>query len=405
MKQSSKSEPLNAAEILAKGREPRKFLVTQAARSDSGKKPLGIIPENSYTLLVAESGHGKTWISLDLARLMATPQEQRKPPLNWLGMYEVEPRKVLYLDEENGEPLLGERLARLGLSETADLIVWSRSRLKMDDPKHLDQIIKVCNEKKCQVVFLDSLVRFHRCEENDAQAMAFVADSIRTLVAANLTVIVLHHTRKGGGRNEDKLRGSSEITAGADTVLFLENWRAEAEGETSSDQSPNWDLFTLTATKLRYASKQEFFPHNFRRKEKEDAICFVSDTSTKRWRKQPSTNAAEAKEAGVADHERKKKDESYNDYVLRQVHKLTVQSGSPPTREDLSGNRKAVLAAVKCLVESVPPSLIATRRGKTEVLALAPSPQKRENSARAGGVGMDQLSAKGSSRSSSSEVE
>ena len=290
IKIQSQSQPLNAAEILAKGREPRKFLVTQKARPASGDRDLGVIPINSYTLLVAESGHGKTWISLELARLMATPRAQRPELSDWLGMYDVEPCRVLYLDEENGEPLLGERLGCLGLKDTADLIVWSRCGLKVDISTSLDRMISYCLETKRQVVFLDSLVRFHRREENDAQAMAEVAAAIRTLVAHNLTVIALHHTRKGNMRNvrdEDKQRGSSEIMAGADTVLFLEN------------MSKNRNVFELSATKLRYASREAFRAHNFCREEQEGHFWFVHIGDVKQKTKDVVLPAADLGEGGL----------------------------------------------------------------------------------------------------------
>lgn len=54
-----KSEPLNAAQILAKGREPREFLVTQKARPDSGTvmvercpSAMGIVPASACPRLL-----------------------------------------------------------------------------------------------------------------------------------------------------------------------------------------------------------------------------------------------------------------------------------------------------------------------------------------------------------------
>lgn len=341
-----KSEPLNAAQILAKGREPREFLVTQKARPDSGSKDLGIIPVNSYTLLVAETNHGKTWISLDLARLMATPREQRPAPLDWLGMYDVEHRRVLYLDEENGEPLIGERLGRLGLEDTADLIVWSRCGLKVDLSNQLDQMIDYCLETERQVVFLDSLVRFHRKEENDAQAMAEVAAAIRTLVANNLTVVVLHHTGKGKMRNvrdEDKQRGSSEIMAGADTGLFLE--------KCSKDGS----MFMLSASKLRYASREKFRKHRFRWNEQDGRICFVHvndvDEKEKEKEKEGASSATRPGKSGLESNEQAnpKLEEVYE--RVRQLINRGQRANVTEIRKGL-GNNITVKQNLDKLVES-----------------------------------------------------
>ncbi len=280
------SKPLDAAAILEKGREKRPYLVTQVPIHIGEQERLGVIPKNSYTLLIAPSGHGKTWIALDLARLMATPRERRPIPLNWLGRYDVEPCRVLYLAEENGEPLIGERLRQLGLEGNADLLVWSWSKLKLPNTTQMEEIIGFCKERKFDVVILDSLVRFHREEENNAQAMAEVADRIRDLVAAGLTVIALHHTRKGtAGEQVDRQRGSGELTAGADTVLFLENWQSEPAKPLQPWEQAEWDMFTLSATKLRYADKKKFSEHRFRRQKINDRILFVSDDQTKKYKK------------------------------------------------------------------------------------------------------------------------
>ncbi len=384
--------PLNANQILELGRRPRQSLVCQMRREQPAENqlaaeqeqaagnpqenvlapssqeqvplrqtPLNVIPEHSYTLLVAESGHGKTWFALDLARVMATAPAQRLEPLLWLGVYYVEPRKVLYLDEENGGPILGERLGRMGLTEAADLVVWPRSHLKVDSPESVQATIDYCQQEGCQVVFLDSLVRFHRKDENDSQAMAAVSEAIRDLVAAGLTVIALHHTRKAYGRREEMLRGSTEITAGADTVLYLENWSKDA------------NMFTLSASKLRYASKQDFQPHHVRRKEEGGRVTFVyAGDADKRGAKKATSPSVDISSAATASAHsssssstltpsstasvRKKQGMPMTDYVLEQVIRLRDdrRRTSQPEgvhRNDIKGNNAKKLEAIDQLVK------------------------------------------------------
>ena len=213
--------------ILAAGREKPRFLVTRAAdiQAAPSVRAFGLIPESSYTLLAGDSGHGKTWAALDLAWLLAWPPEKRKPLKRWLGAYDVEPRGVLYLDRENGNGQIGRRLAGLGLLKEARLKLWPQSpdrpsRLKLDQAG-AGQILDCCEHYGLKVVILDSLVRFHNQDENDASAMAEVAGQILRLKAAGLTVIALHHNRKSGGAAADRMRGSREIMAAADTVLHI----------------------------------------------------------------------------------------------------------------------------------------------------------------------------------------
>ena len=383
--------PLNAKQILELGRRPRPSLVSQARREEPAgnqrvaereqeaqdpravgpappsreraplrQTPLNVIPEHSYTLLVAESGHGKTWFALDLARMMATKPTEREEPLLWLGMYHVEPRKVLYLDEENGGPILGERLGRMGMMDSADLIVWPRSHLKVDSPKDVKAIIGYCRQEGCCVVFLDSLVRFHQKDENESQAMAAVSEGVRDLVAAGLTVIALHHTRKAYGRREEMMRGSSEIMAGADTVLYLEN--SSADG----------DMFTLSANKLRYASKREFRQHHVRRKEEGGRVSFIyaGDADKRGPKKAASPSAAVSPDAAAPAQSssysfvlpppgtasvRKKRGAPMADHVLQQVTRLRddqLRAGQPEgvRPRDIQGNNAKKCEAFRHLI-------------------------------------------------------
>lgn len=371
--------PLNAMQILELGRRHRPSLVSQVRREEPAENPpaagpappsreqaplrqapLNVIPEHSYTLLVAESGHGKTWFALDLARMMATEPADREEPLLWLGMYHVEPCKVLYLDEENGGAILGERLGRMGLTDSADLIVWPRSHLKVDSPKAVQVIIDYCRQEGCRVVFLDSLVRFHRKDENDSQPMAAVSEGVRDLVAAGLTVIALHHTRKAYGRREEMLRGSSEITAGADTVLYLENSSADA------------DVVTLSANKLRYASKREFRQHHVRRKEEGGRVSFIyAGDADKRGAKRAASPSAAVSEETAASAQpssfpsappppgtasvRKKRGAPMADHVLEQVTRLRDdrrRAGQPEgvRSSDIQGNNAKKREAIRQLV-------------------------------------------------------
>jgi RecA-family ATPase len=261
---------MNVEEILAAGLHRPNFLVTRPAdpEADPPRPALGLIPEGSYTLLAADPGHGKTWIALELARLLAWPPEEGKPREQWLGVYDVEPRGVLYVDRENGPNLIGYRLKGLGLRKGSRLNLWPQAsdqsaRLLLDG-NGTNSILSCCEQFGLKVVILDSLVRFHSADENSSSAMGEVAVQIQRLKAAGLTVIALHHNRKGGGTAADRMRGSIEIMAAADTVLHL----AKSPG------NPN--RFKLSASKLRYVKEEDFREHWFERRDPQaDVFEFV----------------------------------------------------------------------------------------------------------------------------------
>lgn len=343
-------QPLTVQQILAEGRQPRDPLVTQRPKLDSGKEPLEIIPKNSYTLLIAEAGHGKTWTALDLACHMVMPKTQEQSPRRWLGLYDVLPSRVLYMDEENGKPLIGKRLEQLGLPDNAEgLFVWCRSRLMLNNPSDIREITDFCKKEKCQVVFLDSLVRFHHSNENEAQPMAEVSAAIRRLVDHGLTVIALHHTNKlMKVSNDIKIRGSSEIMAGADTVLFLENIQSDL------------DRFKLSASKLRYASKDAFQTHYFRRQEEEGRYRFVFDGESKERPSQLDQKTSTGQ-----------KSQQLRGLILNRIRELN-EAGKPTNVTSIRAGLGNTSAVTKTLDEMAnEKTIVVTPKGNSKLYTIA----------------------------------
>jgi AAA domain len=68
------------------------------------------------------------------------------------------------------------------------------------------------------VLIIDSMIRFHRADENSATQMAPVMATLRELATIGASIIVLHHKSKG---ETSSYRGSSDIVTGADVALSL----------------------------------------------------------------------------------------------------------------------------------------------------------------------------------------
>ena len=79
----------------------------------------GILPRASVTLLAGEPGSYKTWLALALLRGVATGG-------NFLGR-KCAQASVLYLDRENPLAVMRERLAVLGIEQSAaaDCRIWA----------------------------------------------------------------------------------------------------------------------------------------------------------------------------------------------------------------------------------------------------------------------------------------
>jgi 5S rRNA maturation endonuclease (ribonuclease M5) len=193
----------------------------------------GMLAEGASMLLAGEAGLGKTWLTLDLALAVDLGR-------SWLGHFEVKSGKVLIVDEENADRLIRKRLQKLLLSEgepdngsTLGIQFMTQQGLNLSDPEHVVALRGVLDECKPSLVIVDSLVRVHQANENDAGEVAKVFRVVRGLINEyGCSFVFCHHRRKPGPMGNDAangFRGSSEIRAFVDTHLDLRKSKS-AEG-------------------------------------------------------------------------------------------------------------------------------------------------------------------------------
>ena len=206
--------PLTVAELIDIANDPSKQLKWIAE---------DLIQEDGITIISGPSGHGKTWLSLDLCRHLTRAEEEETGL--WLGLYELPRKGVLYMDEENGYRTIAKRVQMLGFDLANDRFFdWSDSLLKLESAANRKMIVDFCKEKELSVVVFDSMKAFHARDENSATEMRRVGEWFRTFVNAGLCVVVLHHDKKGNGMegsDQDKTRGSGDITAFSQSILGI----------------------------------------------------------------------------------------------------------------------------------------------------------------------------------------
>jgi hypothetical protein len=165
----------------------------------------------------------KTWLGLDMALSVATGTA-------CLGTYAVpEPGPVLIYLAEDALQIVRERvegMARhrgLSLSEV-DVHVITESILRLDRDPHRTRLFQTAKRLRPRLLLLDPLVRIHGVDENHASEMAELLAYFRLLQRQlDLSVVLVHHTRKSGGGSSAGagLRGSSDIHAFGDSNLYL----------------------------------------------------------------------------------------------------------------------------------------------------------------------------------------
>jgi archaellum biogenesis ATPase FlaH len=190
------------------------------------------IPFGTAMVLVGDAGVGKTWLTLDLA--ISVDQG-----LKWIGKFKCLKGKVLVIDEENSQSLLKDRLSKLleghqlpndGLDTSIKFLSFQNANLS--DDNYIDALEDFIANETPNLIIMDSLVRVHQANENDAGEMSKIFNRVKQLMNDyKLSIVFCHHRRKpsmAGNSASNMLRGSSEIRAFVDTHLDLNNYKQAA---------------------------------------------------------------------------------------------------------------------------------------------------------------------------------
>lgn len=183
-----------------------------------------LLPKQGITALSGNPGDFKTWTTIHIALCVA-----RNIPV--FNRFNVDQGGVLVVDEEDHIRLLKKRLGSLGAQDSDNIFYLSQSGLKVDSLDVRNNILKIVKEKDIKLLILDSLVRVHSQDENDAGGMSKVFKGLQDFIKAGVSILFTHHHRKqqGFGSNNlgQSMRGSSDILAAVDCHITVEKNRDE----------------------------------------------------------------------------------------------------------------------------------------------------------------------------------
>lgn len=197
--------PLTASELLSKKCQEQTWLVD------------GLVPENALTLISGAPGSFKTWITLEIAKNVAKGTKL-------FDTFNTVQGGVLYVDEENGEYTMQQRVKLLGIDESYPFYTLSLAGFTANED-YVDLLIKTAKERECKLVIFDPLVSIHNRDENNSGEMRKVFNHLKTIAKSGLTVICIHHNRKDGflaNNPAQSVRGSSDIVAAVDSCLSVD---------------------------------------------------------------------------------------------------------------------------------------------------------------------------------------
>jgi putative DNA primase/helicase len=206
---------------------------------------VGLISEESITVINGYRGYGKTWLAIEIAN-----------EVSWGGS--VGPwladgaRNVLYIDGEMQCPLLQERLRLLDLGrdirrKEGVLYIYSDAyahriglrKASLLDEKWREQVLAQIDELNIGLFVLDNLSSLAPgIDENEKLAFDPVNQWLLQIRYHGVAIIMLHHTGKHGEQ-----RGTSAHEDNIDTALLIT--RPEEYREDMGC------MFDITATKDR----------------------------------------------------------------------------------------------------------------------------------------------------------
>ncbi len=151
---------------------------------------------------------------------------------------------------------LAGRLAILGPTRVGTLLQTARDGTLLVNTPVMDKLEAFVTEFRPDVLILDPFVELHAAEENDNTAIRAVLAKFRAMAIEHaMSVVLLHHARKGTGApgDPDSLRGASSIVGAARVALTL-NVMTDDEAQTLGIPADRRrDYFRLDGAKSNYA--------------------------------------------------------------------------------------------------------------------------------------------------------
>jgi len=206
-----------------------------------------LIPREGITIISAAPGSYKTWLMMDIALSVAQGGKM-------FGRYPTNQTGVLIVDEESGPRLLHERFKRLQAPKGVAISYLSRTGKKVDEA-YIQALVGICKSNGIGFVIFDSLVRFHRGDENASKDMAELLDLFKRLADNSIAVLIAHHNRKsmqGASSSSADMRGSSDILAAIDCHIALNRRRSDEHIDVI--QTKNRYMQEIRPFRLRFVS-------------------------------------------------------------------------------------------------------------------------------------------------------
>jgi len=186
----------------------------------------------------------KSWFGLEAAISIASGQP-------CLGRFEVEdPGGALVFMAEDSTFEVRDRVRQICIRrgidlDTLKLNVITAHALRLDDGDQRTLFITTIETLKPKFLLLDPLIRLHNFDENSAKEMSALLGFLRLVQREfDVSIMITHHAnKKTAGRPGERLRGSSDLYAFADSAVYLFPGRGSFEMTVEHRAAPSLDPF------------------------------------------------------------------------------------------------------------------------------------------------------------------
>ncbi len=185
-----------------------------------------LIPSRSVCIFTGKRGTLKTFMALLMGYSIASGND-------FLGHFPTRKGGVIYLDKENGIPIMKKRVRMIkkGMEidgENLKIGFICFSQLKIDRIGDITQVEELIASENPLLLIVDTYRRGISFDENDAGKVSeLFVDILRPLAEKhNVSILLIHHNRKGAGGEVpdemDEIRGSSDLANYADIIMKME---------------------------------------------------------------------------------------------------------------------------------------------------------------------------------------
>lgn len=206
-----------------------------AAAADLPVLVRGLVPESSIGVIAGHSGSYKTWHALVLLLDLALGRPYLGHPELWVP----EPVSSLYINEEMGRAMMGDRLRKLVYSERyrdseidqalAERIFFiDDARLDLKTPESRRALVDLIAERDVKLAVFDSLSMVWSGDENSNSEVGVLYRYLREMVQeTGCSLWLIHHPAKPSKERQGvdpkfQVRGAGQIIQQADSAIMLD---------------------------------------------------------------------------------------------------------------------------------------------------------------------------------------